>query len=265
MVSGRLLVDGAMYNPSPNALLKATARVEGRAPVVVDAHPNRDGTFDIKEDTPSISIYFVDGDRRLWGFARVGQDDESLTMALSSIPDAEAPGLVYCASKAAEEASQKGEPASAVKIYDDLIVLEPDISSTYVRRGRMLARIGKYAEAIADFEEAIYREPREPGPHNDLAWLLATCPVAEHRDGNEAFRHANTACELTEGKNPAFLATLAAALAEQGDFAQAVKGQMKAISLASAAERAAYSMRLDLYKGRSPFRDKPTSVNAPKD
>jgi tetratricopeptide (TPR) repeat protein len=264
MINGRFVLHGAPYKPSPNAVLKATARAEGQAPVAVDADLNQDGTFDIKDDTPSVSIYFVDSDRRLCGFARAGSDDDSVTIMLAPIPDAETPGLEYCASKAAEDAVMQADAASSIKIYDELIVLVPDLPSTFRRRGRVFAQMGKYTEAIADFRDALRLDARDPDAHNDLAWVLATCPVAEHRNADDAFRHANTACELTEGKNPAFLATLAAALAEQGDFSQAVKGQVKALSLAPENEKTAYARRVELYKARKAFRDEPTKINAPK-
>jgi hypothetical protein len=265
MISGRFAHDGAPYKPSPNAVLKATARAQGGGPVVIDTYLNRDGTFDIKDDTPNVSIYFVDGDPRLCGFARVGSNENSITMALSPIPIAETPELEYYVNKVAEGAIERGEPGAAVEIYDDLQVLDPDVPSTFLRRGRILAQMGKYAEALADFRQAIRLDARDPHAHNDLAWVLATCPVAEHRSGDEAFRHANAACELTEGKNPVFLSTLAAALAEQGDFAQAIKGQMKAISLAAESNKPAYEKRLALYKARQAFRDEPKLVNKSRD
>jgi Flp pilus assembly protein TadD len=61
--------------------------------------------------------------------------------------------------------------------------------------------------------------------------------------------------ELTQAKNPEFLATLAAALAEQGDFAQAVKGQLKAMALAPESQQPDFRKALELYCARKPFRD----------
>ena len=68
--------------------------------------------------------------------------------------------------------------------------------------------------------------PNSPA-HNNLAWLLATCPVDGLRNGHEAVEHATWACQATEWSRPHFLGTLAAACAEIGDFDQAVRLQQR--------------------------------------
>jgi hypothetical protein len=57
---------------------------------------------------------------------------------------------------------------------------------------------------------------------DELAWLLATYPDSNSRDGAEAVGLAERACALTERRVPALLATLAAAYAETGDFSRGV-------------------------------------------
>src|SRR5262249_33220854 len=49
-----------------------------------------------------------------------------------------------------------------------------------------------------------------------LSWILATDPNPEVRNGAEAVRMAERACQLTEFKNARMLLTLAAAYAEAG-------------------------------------------------
>lgn len=75
---------------------------------------------------------------------------------------------------------------------------------------------------------------------------------------------AAEACELTEWKTWEYLDTLAAAHAEKGDFAQAIKWQEQAIKqlpLISIFSRPKLRARLDLYKQEVPFRDKELSPN----
>ena len=75
------------------------------------------------------------------------------------------------------------------------------------------------------------------------------------RDGKEAVDSATKACELTEWEKASYLGTLAAAYAEAGDFAAAVKWQTKAIELGkNEKEKEKYGKRLKLYKEKKPYR-----------
>jgi len=65
---------------------------------------------------------------------------------------------------------------------------------------------------------------------DEVAWLLATYPDSNSRDGAEAVRLAERACALSERRIPALLATLSAAYAEAGDFPRAVAIGEEALS-----------------------------------
>ena len=67
--------------------------------------------------------------------------------------------------------------------------------------------------------------------HNNLAWLLATCPMSKFRDGPTAVSHAETAVASTNRGIPNMLGTLAAAYAETGQFDKAVSTEREAIAL----------------------------------
>ena len=70
---------------------------------------------------------------------------------------------------------------------------------------------------------------------NNLAWILATSPDDGLRNGTEAVRLAERACELTHYDEPLFIGTLAAAYAESGRFPEAVTTAEKAEQLATTA------------------------------
>ncbi len=92
---------------------------------------------------------------------------------------------------------------------------------------------------------------------NALAWILATCPDAEVRDGKLAIDYATQACEISEWNSPNDLDTLATAYAEACQFPEAVEWQTKAIELAENEGRAnltEYRSRLELYQAGMPYR-----------
>jgi tetratricopeptide (TPR) repeat protein len=108
--------------------------------------------------------------------------------------------------------------------------------------------LGNYEQALADNLEALRLVPDDPRTLNNLAWLWATCPKPEWRDGPKAVEHARKACELTESREVGSLDTLAAALAACGQFEEAVQWQRRAVELAPEAEKADYQTRLALFE-----------------
>jgi tetratricopeptide (TPR) repeat protein len=123
----------------------------------------------------------------------------------------------------------------------------------------------EYGRAIADYTEAIrldrlskvvYRYAETVTTYNNLAWLLAVCPHAEYRDGHRAVEHATHACNLSGWGNPYCLGTLAAAYAEAGEFARAIKWQTKAIEIATPDyDVPAAESHLKLYKTGKVYRE----------
>jgi tetratricopeptide (TPR) repeat protein len=150
----------------------------------------------------------------------------------------------------------KKDYAKAVTDFDQAIRRQPQLAILYSSRAESYQRQKSYDKAIADYHEAIAIEPQNPLFLNNLAWLLATCPVAKYRDGKKAIELATRACELTEWKHPGNIDTLAAAYAEAGDFTTATKWQSKAVNLVTdEKEKADYRPRLDLYQAKKPFHD----------
>jgi tetratricopeptide (TPR) repeat protein len=81
-------------------------------------------------------------------------------------------------------------------------------------------------------------------PRNNLAWLLATSPDASIRDGNRAIEFAKQAVQLSRGKNPNYLRTLAAAFAESGRFAEAKETARQALQAAERGSNSALATAL---------------------
>lgn len=107
----------------------------------------------------------------------------------------------------------------------------------------------------ADFAEAIRSNPEESDVWRKRAWLQATSPNAAHRHGQQAIEDATKACQLTHWMDEESLDCLAAAYAEAGDFAEAIRQQEKAIALCPVGRRPKFEARLELYKQSKAFRE----------
>jgi energy-coupling factor transporter ATP-binding protein EcfA2 len=123
----------------------------------------------------------------------------------------------------------------------------------------LAARASVAQEAVERLRDRMSQAPDDASVLNDLAWLLATCPVDSVRDGKTALKLAERANEITRGQEPAVLDTLGTALAELGRFSRAVETTRKAIGMAQArnehASVGAMNMRLRAYGQNLPFRD----------
>src|SRR6185295_2497473 len=93
---------------------------------------------------------------------------------------------------------------------------------------------------------------------NNLAWIFATHPSAEYRDGAEAVKLAEAARARVGDRNAQLLDTLAAAYAETGAFDMAVQTAETAFKLVQNGDSnyaAQLSRRIALYREHKPFRD----------
>ncbi len=116
--------------------------------------------------------------------------------------------------------------------------------------------MGRTREAVVQYREALRLNPDLAGALNNLAWVLAASPDDELRNGAEAVRLAERACELTHYGQPLFIGTLAAAYAEAGRFPEAVTTAEKVEQLATTAgltDVAAKNRQLlELYRAGKP-------------
>jgi tetratricopeptide (TPR) repeat protein len=182
-----------------------------------------------------------------------------------------------------------GRTAAAIQDFDKAIELDPKYAEAFNNRGVARQELGQDKEALADYEQALKLRQRYPGAltnraylrqlegdfkgaiedyaaalkmapdsHptlNDLAWLLATCPDKNVRNGQAALSYAERANQLTESKEVDYLDTLAAAAAESGDFSRAVETLEKALAAAPADLQGELQSRLDLYRAQQPFHE----------
>jgi arylsulfatase A-like enzyme len=97
---------------------------------------------------------------------------------------------------------------------------------------------------------------------NNYAWALATLPEAKLRDGAKAIKLIRNVIAKPGQRSPAFLDTLAAGLAEEGKFDEAMQMQTEVIKMlreAGAPEDVLrqFIQHLDTYRSSLPLRDPP--------
>jgi tetratricopeptide (TPR) repeat protein len=155
--------------------------------------------------------------------------------------------------------AELGELDQAQAHVNTALELDPQNAEAHQILAESLFRRGRAREAILEYKAALRYHPDWESVMNNLAWLLATHPNRDIRDGPEAVRLAERACELTSGQNIWFLHTLAAAYAEAGKFTNAVNTVEAAKRLAAArgqsASTEAAEKRIGLYISGQPYRD----------
>jgi len=155
--------------------------------------------------------------------------------------------------------ADQGKTREAIEAYRVAIELRPFEARSHFMLGNLLSQQGNVAEAIAEYRITLQLEPNHLIALNDLAWLLATAPDARVRDGAEAVRLAEKACQLTGYRGSSFVGTLAAAYAEAGRFDDAVKTAQQAVALGTAEKKAALADKnrklLELYRAQKAYHE----------
>jgi tetratricopeptide (TPR) repeat protein len=133
----------------------------------------------------------------------------------------------------------------------------------HVQAGKVFASLGRGAEAISQYRQALALVPDLVPALNNLAWTLASDPEATNRNGAEAVQLAERACALTDRDTPVLVGTLAAAYAEAGRFKEAIETAQQARDLAQAAGQPEVAEKnrqlLELYKSGQPYHEPGTS------
>lgn len=125
-------------------------------------------------------------------------------------------------------------------------------SEAYAGRGNAYESLGDIAKAVADYAEAVRLDPEDEDTPMHLAWILATHPAPQYRDGRRAVELAARAVALTDGRHWRALDVMAAACAEVGNFGDASTYAERSLELAPPDLRDAVKERLTLYRSGKP-------------
>ena len=114
--------------------------------------------------------------------------------------------------------AQNNDLTSAALHLGYVMMLRPGVDQAHAQLRQILLALAKEPDGLPRLREIAANAPDSPRMLDELAWLLATYPDSKSRDGTEAVRLAEHACDLTERRIPALLDTLAAAYAETRRF-----------------------------------------------
>jgi tetratricopeptide (TPR) repeat protein len=110
----------------------------------------------------------------------------------SAPPDDPRPMIVRARAFAALGDRDKAEEACSYAAALGADSLDIRLASAVIR-----TCLGNWTKALHDYEKCLELAPKSAVTHNDLAWLLATCPESKLRDPRRAVELAKKAVELT--------------------------------------------------------------------
>lgn len=115
----------------------------------------------------------------------------------------------------------KQKTDAAIFHFQKALSIQPDYIAASNDLGVLFASKGEIKEAIQAWRQSLSFDPDNADAANNIAWVRATVADADLRDGREALELAQRALR-SGAENAVVLRTLAAAQAENGQFAEAI-------------------------------------------
>jgi protein O-mannosyl-transferase len=145
-----------------------------------------------------------------------------------------APTNAWVLAQLAVASLMSGDTNHALSIRASALTLQPGLVAQGIAEAQSLFNRGEFNAALVSFNTVFYLDPNSSACLSNLAWLLATHPQAEMRNGPRALALARHAIEVAP-TDPSAWAALDAAFAETGNFQEALRSAGKARALALAA------------------------------
>jgi tetratricopeptide (TPR) repeat protein/thiol-disulfide isomerase/thioredoxin len=188
--------------------------------------------------------------------ARSGQQELAVEYLARAV--AADPASLPARTNLAAALGTRGRFADALPHYRVILAAEPDNAQAHSRMARALLELNDAPAATVHLKQAVELNSQDFAATLCLAWIQATSPHDELRDGAHAVRLARRLNSVTGGGNASLLDLLAAAYAEQGDFAAASATLSQALSrlgTRNADVRRLWQSRLQEYERHQPHRD----------
>lgn len=160
---------------------------------------------------------------------------------------------------------QQRDHAAAIEDFGRGIELNEKDAVAHNNRGYNRYQIGEYAGAVADYNEAIRLAPKYSLALQNRAWLLATADDEAIADPAAAVESAKAACEISNYMAVGDLSALAAALAADGKFYEAVGWQEKVVEMIAEPYRDFALKMLARYQDDRPFASDPDAATEAED
>jgi tetratricopeptide (TPR) repeat protein len=126
---------------------------------------------------------------------------------------------------------QKGDVSDAMVQFQQVLVEQPEDAKVRTLIAHAYYVNKNFSSAITELKHALSIKP-DPASENELAWIYATADDPNFRNPSEALRLAKLAVQTSPQPVPAILDTLAEALLQNGQPAEARKTEQQAASLA---------------------------------
>ena len=148
------------------------------------------------------------------------------------------------------------QPVAGAAKDKEPVWLASDVVAGHAKRAVAHMQMGRHGEAVIEWKEATQIKPDWTEAALELSRILATSPNAKVRNGDAAVYYARLALKHSKEKTPLMYDVYAAALAENGNFREAVSTARMVMELYNQAESKSESeevrKRLEMYiQGRA--------------
>ncbi len=195
---------------------------------------------------------------------QLGQHTEALAEYREAIRLQPADALLHVA--AGHELASLGRFEEALKEFAGAERLDPSHARTHLERADVFFQQGRDVVAVNELRAALRLTPDDWKILAETAHRLAASENPETRDGKMALALALKANVLSQQSQPMVFDVLGMALAETGDFTNAVTCAQNAYGLAKVAKMKSLepiTQRRELYLKHQPWRESFRNTNAP--
>ncbi len=184
-----------------------------------------------------------------------GQPDDAITHYRRALTHS--PQHVPAATNLAIALLQTNRSHEAIAHLEQTLRVHSDSVQLHDLLANLFFQQNQPAKAAPHLRASLELNPDSPDTLANLAWLLATTPDSSLRNASESLALAQRALEKTGPENPFALRVLAAALAENTRFPEAIATAGRALALAENNPALAADLRAHLarYRDSLPVRD----------